>query len=67
MQGKLYSMAQVVKELGVGYFRLYHYEYTGQLPTPKRVGRNRIYTQDDLRMLKAFFKGKRGASENAVR
>jgi len=52
---KLYSMAEVVAVLGVNYSRLYHYEYSGELPPAKRVGRNRFYTDNDVKQLKAFF------------
>jgi DNA-binding transcriptional MerR regulator len=63
----LYSMADVVRETKVAHWKLYYEEYKGNLPMPKRVGRNRVYTEQDLHRIKVHFAKKGAGYENAVR
>ena len=53
-----YTLNEVARLTGVPYYRLYYAHYTGRLPEPKRVGRNRIYTDRDVQRIKEHFTGK---------
>ena len=54
---KCYSATEVCQALGVCKQRLYYHEMCGRVPTPKRLGHGRYYTQDDLLVLQNYFKG----------
>jgi DNA-binding transcriptional MerR regulator len=65
---QFHTMPDVVRETGVPYWRLYYAELNGCLPEPKRIGRNRVYTDTDLRRIREYFENKEGAcDEDAVR
>jgi hypothetical protein len=52
---KEYTLNEVVCLTGIPYYRIYYGHYTGRLPEPKRVGRNRIYTVADVKRIKEHF------------
>jgi DNA-binding transcriptional MerR regulator len=52
---KEYTLNEVAWLTGIPYYRIYYGNYTGKLPEPKRVGRNRIYTEEDVRKIKEHF------------
>jgi DNA-binding transcriptional MerR regulator len=58
---KQYSLNDVVRITGVPYYRLYYALYTGQIPEPQKIGRTRIYTEQDVQKLKEHFAVKEAA------
>jgi hypothetical protein len=50
-----YTLSQVAVLIGIPYYRIYYGHYTGKIPEPKRVGRNRIYTVKDVQKIKEHF------------
>lgn len=52
---KEYSLNEVARLTGVAYYRLYYAFYTGQLPEPKKVGKTRIFTENDVQNIKEHF------------
>lgn len=55
MAQQLYSLNEVFQLTGVKYHRVYHAFRTGQLPEPAKVGRTRVFTEDDVKRIKAHF------------
>jgi len=56
-----YTLNEVARLTGIPYYRIYYGHYTGRIPEPKRVGRNRIYTDRDVRRIKEHFARKEAA------
>lgn len=52
---KEYTLNEVALLTGIPYYRIYYGHYTGRIPEPKRVGRNRIYTEQDVKNIKEHF------------
>lgn len=50
---ELYSLPEVVKQLGVPYGRIYYAVLLG-VATPLRSGHSRLFTKDDVQQLKAY-------------
>jgi DNA-binding transcriptional MerR regulator len=61
-----YSLSEVARLTGVPYYRIYYSHYTGQIPEPRRVGRTRIYSEEDVQNIKEHFAIKE-EHENAIR
>jgi DNA-binding transcriptional MerR regulator len=55
MPTKEYTLNEVAQLTGIPYYRIYYGHYTGRIPEPKRVGRNRIYTEKDVEKIKEHF------------
>ena len=55
---KEYTLNEVARLTGISYYRIYYGHYTGRIPEPKRVGRNRIYTDKDVQRIKEHFSKK---------
>jgi hypothetical protein len=47
-----YTLGEVARLTGIPYYRIYYGHYTGQLGEPKRVGRIRVYTDEDVQNIK---------------
>ena len=56
-----FTLNEVARLTGIPYYRIYYGHYTGRIPEPKRVGRNRIYTDRDVRRIKEHFARKEAA------
>ena len=61
MPTKEYTLNEVALLTGIPYYRIYYGHYTGRIPEPKRVGRNRIYTEHDVQNIKEHFANKKEA------
>jgi DNA-binding transcriptional MerR regulator len=55
---KEYTLNEVARLTGIPYYRIYYGHYTGRIPEPKRVGRNRIYTEKDVKIIIEHFASK---------
>jgi DNA-binding transcriptional MerR regulator len=55
---KEYTLNEVARLTGIPYHRIYYGHYTGRIREPKRVGRNRVYTEKDVQRIKEHFAGK---------
>jgi len=55
---KEYTLNEVARLTGIPYYRIYYGHYTGRIPEPKRVGRNRIYTEADVQKITEHFAAK---------
>lgn len=55
----LFNMPEVCKMLGQPYHRLYYAVNTQQV-TPMRAGRSRLFTYEDVEVLKRLFAAKDG-------
>jgi len=58
----LYNMPEVCKLLRQPYHRVYHAVITQQV-TPMRAGRSRLFTVEDLELLKRLFASKDGGQQ----
>jgi DNA-binding transcriptional MerR regulator len=52
---KEYSLGEVARLTGVAYYRLYYAYYTAKIPEPKKIGKTRIFTDEDVEIIKEHF------------
>lgn len=52
---KLYSTLEVIRMLKIGMHRLFYAESLGRIPEARRIGKGRVYTEDDVEMLRQYF------------
>lgn len=55
MQHTFYTVRQVADRLGVRWYRIKYSHQAGHVPEPLRVGGSRLYTEEDIRLLRAYF------------
>jgi hypothetical protein len=49
------GLEEAARRLGVGYWRVRHAHRAGHVPEPPRIGNRRVYDQEMLEMLRAYF------------
>ena len=49
------GLEEVALRLGVGYWRVRHAHRAGHVPEPPRIGNRRVYNQEMLERLRAYF------------
>jgi hypothetical protein len=62
------GLEEAARRLGVGYWRVRHAHRAGHVPEPPRIGNRRVYDQEMLARLRAYFAAKesnRGRSGEA--
>ena len=52
---ELFSFCQVAEKLGVPHTTLYYHTITGKVPPPTRINKARVYTPEDVEMLRQYF------------
>jgi len=62
-----FTLNEVVRLTGIPYYRIYYGHYTGRIPEPKRVGRNRIYSEKDVQRIKEHFAEREAKNGDALR
>jgi DNA-binding transcriptional MerR regulator len=54
----MYSISEVAQRIGVKRFRISYAHQMGYLPEVARFHGARLYTEDDLRLVEAYFEAK---------
>lgn len=49
------SVYEVADALGIRYYRIAYAERIGDLPPPKRIGEKRVYSEEDVERIRAYF------------
>ena len=49
------GLEEAARRLGVGYWRVRHAHRAGHVPEPPRIGNRRVYGQEMLQLLRAYF------------
>ena len=55
-----YVLRDVATLLALPYYKIYYAHYSGHVPEPRKVGKTRIYTEDDLERLRKHFAKRKG-------
>ena len=55
-----YLLRDVATLLALPYYKIYYAHYSGQVPEPRKVGKTRLYNEDDLERLRIYFVQKEG-------
>jgi DNA-binding transcriptional MerR regulator len=63
----MYSISEVARRLGVKRFRISYAHQMGYLPEVARFQGARLYTEDDLRVVEAYFETKSGKDDHRDR
>lgn len=50
-----YVLRDVANLLALPYYKIYYAHYSGLVPEPRKVGKTRIYTEEDLERLRQHF------------
>ena len=54
------GLMEVSQVTGIPYYRIIYAEHAGHLPKPRRVACKRIYNENDVARIKAYFGRKEG-------
>jgi DNA-binding transcriptional MerR regulator len=52
---RYFGLMEAAREAGIPYWRIIYAEQAGYLPEPGRIAHKRIYTEEDVAQIKAYF------------